>query len=202
MGFLEFVRTFHGHGHGHGHGKMGMDMDKIWQNLRARSVQPKSNHDVHLQNFIPPWLVNIPSNENLAVSMIRFPRAAVVRGLAHRGFQNYRAQPGASQRYSTADTHSTGGQEDPFSYCREFVKKHDRDSYLTSLFFPKDLQGFCFAVRSFYVSNVYHTLSVSILRHLQIELAMIQDSVTNVIIGEMRMQFWKDAVKSISEAST
>lgn len=29
---------------------------------------------------------------------------------------------------------------------------------------------------------------------------MIQDSVTNVIIGEMRMQFWKDAVKSISEA--
>ncbi|KLO04758.1 hypothetical protein SCHPADRAFT_884210, partial [Schizopora paradoxa] len=114
--------------------------------------------------------------------MIRGTRVAAVRAQRKGYPQFHRTPPIANRRYST-----TGGfsSEDPFAYCRDFVKKHDRDSYLTSQFFPKNLQGYCFAVRSFYI-----------------ELAMIQDSVTNVIIGEMRMQFWKDAVKSISEASS
>ena len=30
------------------------------------------------------------------------------------------------------------------------------------------------------------------------ELATVQDSVSNPIIGEMRMQFWRDAVKSLA----
>jgi len=33
----------------------------------------------------------------------------------------------------------------------------------------------------------------------QDELAMIQDNVSSSIIGEMRMQFWKDAVKALAE---
>jgi len=33
----------------------------------------------------------------------------------------------------------------------------------------------------------------------QDELAMIQDNVSSSIIGEMRMQFWKDAVKGVVE---
>jgi hypothetical protein len=33
----------------------------------------------------------------------------------------------------------------------------------------------------------------------QDELAMIQDNVSSSIIGEMRMQFWKDAVKALVE---
>jgi hypothetical protein len=31
----------------------------------------------------------------------------------------------------------------------------------------------------------------------QDELAMIQDNVSSSIIGEMRMQFWRDAVKAL-----
>lgn len=33
----------------------------------------------------------------------------------------------------------------------------------------------------------------------QDELAMVQDNVSSSIIGEMRMQFWRDAVKSLSD---
>jgi hypothetical protein len=33
----------------------------------------------------------------------------------------------------------------------------------------------------------------------QDELAMIQDNVSSSIIGEMKMQFWRDAVKSLAD---
>jgi len=33
----------------------------------------------------------------------------------------------------------------------------------------------------------------------QDELAMVQDNVSSFIIGEMRMQFWRDAVKSLAD---
>jgi NADH dehydrogenase [ubiquinone] 1 alpha subcomplex assembly factor 6 len=33
----------------------------------------------------------------------------------------------------------------------------------------------------------------------QDELAMVQDNVSSPIIGEMRMQFWRDAVKSLAD---
>ena len=32
----------------------------------------------------------------------------------------------------------------------------------------------------------------------QDELATVQDTVSNSVIGEMRMQFWRDAVKSLA----
>jgi hypothetical protein len=35
--------------------------------------------------------------------------------------------------------------------------------------------------------------------HLKVELAMIQDTVSNSMLGKMRMQFWRDAVKQISD---
>jgi len=116
--------------------------------------------------------------------MVRILRAKAIRGSVQQVLQPHRARPVtlAYRRYSSADANSIGGLENPFTYCRNFVRQHDRDSYLTSQFFPKNLQGFCFAVRAFYI-----------------ELAMIQDSISNVVIGEMRMQFWKDAVKNISE---
>ncbi|KAH8114540.1 isoprenoid synthase domain-containing protein [Phellopilus nigrolimitatus] len=81
--------------------------------------------------------------------------------------------------YATGPSSSpSGGNQDPIAYCRDFVRQHDRDSYLISQFFPRNLQPACFAVKAFYV-----------------ELAMIQDSVSNPLIGQMRMQFWKDAVQ-------
>ena len=33
----------------------------------------------------------------------------------------------------------------------------------------------------------------------QDELAMVQDNVSSSIIGEMRMQFWRDAIKSLAD---
>jgi hypothetical protein len=33
----------------------------------------------------------------------------------------------------------------------------------------------------------------------QDELAMVQDNVSNSIIGEMRMLFWRDAVKALAD---
>ena len=33
----------------------------------------------------------------------------------------------------------------------------------------------------------------------QIELATVQETVSNTVIGKMRMQFWRDAVKGISD---
>lgn len=86
--------------------------------------------------------------------MVRILRTKAIRGSVQQSLHINRARPVTltSRRYSSADANSIGGLEDPFTYCRNFVRQHDRDSYLTSQFFPKNLQGFCFAVRAFYVS--------------------------------------------------
>ena len=34
---------------------------------------------------------------------------------------------------------------------------------------------------------------------IQVELASIQDTVSNSMIGKMRLQFWRDAIKHISD---
>ncbi|KAK0201903.1 Squalene/phytoene synthase [Desarmillaria ectypa] len=39
------------------------------------------------------------------------------------------------------------------------------------------------------------------LKAFSVELAMVQDSVSNPMIGQMRMQFWRDAIKSFSDGS-
>jgi hypothetical protein len=36
-----------------------------------------------------------------------------------------------------------------------------------------------------------------IVTRVQVELAKVQDNVSNVTVGRMRMQFWRDAVKNI-----
>jgi NADH dehydrogenase [ubiquinone] 1 alpha subcomplex assembly factor 6 len=45
-----------------------------------------------------------------------------------------------------------GGTQDPFAYCRNFVRTRDYEAFLTSQFYPKHLQDAFFAVRAFYVS--------------------------------------------------
>ncbi|KAL5482711.1 hypothetical protein ACEPAI_9305 [Sanghuangporus weigelae] len=85
-----------------------------------------------------------------------------------------------ARKFATSTNSSSVGPQGQDAYCRDFVMKHDRDAYLTSQFFPKHLQPACFAVRAFYV-----------------QLAMIQDSVTNPLIGQMRMQFWKDVIQHL-----
>ncbi|KAJ7600708.1 isoprenoid synthase domain-containing protein [Mycena floridula] len=65
------------------------------------------------------------------------------------------------------------------AYCRDFVRKHDYESWLLAPFYPKSRQDDYFALKAF-----------------SIDLAMVQDSVSNPLIGKMRMQFWRDAIKN------
>ncbi|KDQ62289.1 hypothetical protein JAAARDRAFT_122532 [Jaapia argillacea MUCL 33604] len=86
-----------------------------------------------------------------------------------------------ARRYTNTPT-PAGGLDDPVAYCRELVRKNDYESFLLSPFYPKELQGGYFALKAFYV-----------------ELATVQEAVSNDMIGKMRMQFWKDAVKGITD---
>ncbi|EIW59521.1 uncharacterized protein TRAVEDRAFT_28651 [Trametes versicolor FP-101664 SS1] len=82
-------------------------------------------------------------------------------------------------------THSASaeaGMADPAAYCKDLVRKRDYESYLIGAFYPRHFQGAFFALRAFYV-----------------ELASVQDTVSNAAIGKMRMQFWRDAIKSIAD---
>ncbi|KAI0354968.1 hypothetical protein OH77DRAFT_1425581 [Trametes cingulata] len=81
---------------------------------------------------------------------------------------------------ATPSATSEAGMADPVAYCRDLVRTRDYESYLIGSFYPRQFQGAFFALRAFYV-----------------ELASIQDSVSNSIIGKMRMQFWRDAIKGI-----
>ncbi|KAI0781990.1 Squalene/phytoene synthase [Abortiporus biennis] len=74
-----------------------------------------------------------------------------------------------------------GGLQDPAAYCKDLVLKKDYDAFTLSHFYPRDLQGAYFALRAFYV-----------------ELSTVQEAVSNAVIGKMRMQFWRDAIKDIS----
>ncbi|KJA21185.1 hypothetical protein HYPSUDRAFT_165987 [Hypholoma sublateritium FD-334 SS-4] len=74
------------------------------------------------------------------------------------------------------------GPSDPHAYCKDLVRKYDYDSYLNSYFYPRALQNGYFAIKAF-----------------SVELAMVQDNVSNATIGKMRMQFWRNAVKEITE---
>ncbi|KAJ8080579.1 hypothetical protein PM082_017413 [Marasmius tenuissimus] len=78
----------------------------------------------------------------------------------------------------------TFGEADAAQYCRDLVRKHDYESYLISQFFPKEYQGGYFALKAF-----------------SVELAMVSDTVSNPTIGMMRMQFWRDAVKGITDGN-
>jgi hypothetical protein len=46
----------------------------------------------------------------------------------------------------------TTGSADPSKYCKDLVRKYDYESFLTSQFYPKEMQGGYFALKAFYVS--------------------------------------------------
>lgn len=127
---------------------------------------------------------------------------------AGTGLQNMRLGHGSGLRrnlttattYTSSDSESNSTITDPAGYCRDLVRRQDYESYLVSQFYPKHLQGGYFALKAFSVRRVafvsYSLLTESL---IQIELATVQDHVTNQMIGKMRMQFWRDAIKGISE---
>ncbi|EJF63423.1 isoprenoid synthase domain-containing protein [Dichomitus squalens] len=104
--------------------------------------------------------------------------------LPYRPLRTARLLPSVSavRSLATHSSHSEAGVADPAAYCKDYVRKRDYESYLIGGFYPRHLQGPFFALRAFYV-----------------ELASIQDNVTNSMIGKMRLQFWRDAIKSIAD---
>lgn len=52
---------------------------------------------------------------------------------------------------STSATAAAAGPSDPHAYCRDYVQKHDYDSYLNSYFYPRYAQNGYFAIKAFSV---------------------------------------------------
>lgn len=83
---------------------------------------------------------------------------------------------------TSGDLSAEVGVRDPNAYCSDLIRKRDYEAYLVSHFWPREIRAHYIALRAFYV-----------------ELASVQEAVSNPTIGRMRMQFWRDAIKGISD---
>lgn len=70
------------------------------------------------------------------------------------------------------------------AYCKDIVRKHDYEGFLISHFYPKELQSGFLALKAF-----------------SIEMAMLQDTISNETIGKLKFQFWRDSIQGISEGT-
>src|ERR1700756_2545110 len=66
------------------------------------------------------------------------------------------------------------------SYCEALVREHDYDRYLAALFAPEAVRADLFAIYAF--------------NH---EVARIAESVRNPLAGQIRIQWWRDAIQDI-----
>lgn len=66
------------------------------------------------------------------------------------------------------------------TYCAEQVRLHDRDRYLTALFAPDSRRGALFALYGF-----------------NLEISRVRETISERLIGEMRLQWWRDALEAI-----
>lgn len=71
------------------------------------------------------------------------------------------------------------------SYCGQEVRKHDNDRFLVGLFVPAERREAVFALCAF-----------------NIEVAKTREVVTEPMIGQMRLQWWRDAVEAVYEGGT
>src|SRR5262245_54981761 len=65
-------------------------------------------------------------------------------------------------------------------YCFELVRAGDKDRYLASLFAPDDLRPGLLALYAF-----------------NIEVARIRETVSEVMLGEIRLKWWHDAIEGL-----
>ena len=66
----------------------------------------------------------------------------------------------------------------PFSHCEALVRDGDRDRYFATLFAPADKRPFLFALYAF-----------------SLEAARVRESVSDPMPGEIRLQWWRDALQ-------
>jgi NADH dehydrogenase [ubiquinone] 1 alpha subcomplex assembly factor 6 len=76
--------------------------------------------------------------------------------------------------FEKPETHMT---EADIAYCADQVRRHDPDRYLLALLAPADARPALLAVYAF-----------------NIEIAKIRESVTEAMLGEIRLQWWRDTL--------
>jgi phytoene synthase len=72
--------------------------------------------------------------------------------------------------------------ESDFAYCARTLRRQDHDRYLTALFAPPDRRAALFALYAF-----------------NQELARARESVKEPVMGLMRLQWWRDALRDLEE---
>ncbi len=70
--------------------------------------------------------------------------------------------------------------DDAFAYCARQVKRHDRDRYLCALFAPPRPRR---ALHALYAFNL--------------EVARVREAVSEPLLGEVRLQWWREALGEI-----
>ncbi|MDE0800689.1 MAG: phytoene/squalene synthase family protein [Rhodospirillaceae bacterium] len=68
------------------------------------------------------------------------------------------------------------------SYGADLVKRYDRDRFLTALFAPNGMRE-----------------PLMVLYAFNVEIARIRETVTEPVIGQMRLQWWRDTLTNISQ---
>ncbi len=68
------------------------------------------------------------------------------------------------------------------TYCAKQVKKHDYDRFLISLFAPSEVREDLFSLYAF-----------------NYEVAKIREAVSEPMLGEIRLQWWREAIDGIAE---
>ncbi|HJS31470.1 MAG TPA: squalene/phytoene synthase family protein [Alphaproteobacteria bacterium] len=74
--------------------------------------------------------------------------------------------------------------ENPAVYCRDQVRRFDHDRYLTVLFAPPYARARLFALYAF-----------------NLEIARVREAVREPMIGQIRLQWWRDALDEMAQGS-
>ncbi|MEP3277007.1 MAG: phytoene/squalene synthase family protein [Stappiaceae bacterium] len=73
---------------------------------------------------------------------------------------------------------------DPFVHCQELVRNHDKDRFLTGLFADENDRAGLFALYAF-----------------NLEVSRIREKVSDALPGEVRLQWWRDALSGTEHGS-
>ncbi|GCC25716.1 hypothetical protein chiPu_0004127 [Chiloscyllium punctatum] len=85
-----------------------------------------------------------------------------------------------AERVRAANTGVTAPGHHHQQYCIQLVRNRDYEGFLSSLLLPAEFRSTVFALRAF-----------------NVELAQVQDLVSQKTIGLMRMQFWRQVIEDI-----
>lgn len=88
-------------------------------------------------------------------------------------------------RQAATQAITTDAHVKSLAYATDLVRRTDHEAIYASYFYPSQ-------VRPAYLA----------LRALNAELAGLPDQVSNQLVGRMRFQWWKDAIKGLYDVST